>query len=124
MSELLAYVGAAIVALWGVMHAIPTRSVVSGFGPLSADNQRVITQEWVAEALTMWFIAAIVVITTVMAGSLAGITVWIDRTSALMLIGLAILTAVTGARTTVIWFKICPVLLTIAAVMLLLASWL
>jgi hypothetical protein len=124
MSELLAYIGAAIVALWGVMHAIPTRSVVRGFGPISVDNQRVITQEWLAEALTMWFIAALVVITMTVAGSSAAITGWIDRTSALMLVGLAVLTTVTGARTSVIWFKICPVLLTVAAVLLLLASWL
>jgi hypothetical protein len=122
MNELLAYISAAIVALWGVMHAVPTRAVVRGFGPISVDNQRVITQEWLAEALTMWFIAAVVVITTAVAGSSATITAWIDRTSAVMLVGLAILTTVTGARTTVIWFKICPILLTIAAVLLLLAS--
>jgi hypothetical protein len=123
MSEWLAYTGAAIVALWGVMHAIPTRAVVRGFGPISVDNQRVITQEWLAEALTMWFIAAVVVITTAVAGSSATITAWIDRTSAVMLVGLAILTTITGAKTTVIWFKICPILLTIAAVLLVLASW-
>ena len=35
---------------------------------------------------------------------------------------LAALTAVTGARTAVIWFKICPVLLAGSAVLLLIAS--
>jgi hypothetical protein len=35
---------------------------------------------------------------------------------------LAVLTALTGTRTRVVWFKICPVLLTSSAVLLLLAS--
>jgi len=35
---------------------------------------------------------------------------------------LATLTAVTGARTAVVWFKVCPVLLAGSAVLLLIAS--
>ena len=37
---------------------------------------------------------------------------WIYRVVAGLLIALAVLTTLTGARTRVIWFKICPVLLT------------
>ena len=33
-----------------------------------------------------------------------------------------VLTALTGARTAVIWFKICPVVLTCSAILLLVAS--
>jgi hypothetical protein len=40
---------------------MPTRKVVAGFGPISADNRRVILQEWLAEAFTMWGIAATVI---------------------------------------------------------------
>jgi len=43
-------------------------------------------------------------------------------TAAALLIALAALTTLTGARTPVIWFKICPVLLSIAAALLLAAS--
>ena len=39
-----------------------------------------------------------------------------------MLLALAALTALTGARTAVVWFKICPVLLGGSAVLLLAAS--
>jgi hypothetical protein len=39
-----------------------------------------------------------------------------------LLLALAALTALTGARTAVVWFKICPVLLGGSAVLLLAAS--
>ena len=44
------------------------------------------------------------------------------RVAACLLVGLAGLTTVTGARTPVVWFKICPVLLSVSAVLLLAAS--
>jgi hypothetical protein len=37
-------------------------------------------------------------------------------------VALAALTTLTGARTPVVWFKICPVLLTGAAALLVIAS--
>ncbi|MGO9856743.1 MAG: hypothetical protein ACLPYY_17085 [Acidimicrobiales bacterium] len=46
----------------------------------------------------------------------------IYRASAGLLLALAVLTSVTGARSPVVWFKICPVLLTISAVLLVSAS--
>jgi len=121
MNEVLAYVAAAIVFAWGVSHAIPTRSVVAGYSDTSADNRLVITQEWLAEAMTMWFIAALVVIATAIDAE-ESVTRWVYRSSAVMLIAVGALTAVTGARTPVIFFKICPVLLTSVATLLLIAS--
>jgi hypothetical protein len=38
----IAYAAAALVGLWGVAHAVPTRQVVRGFGPISRDNRRVL----------------------------------------------------------------------------------
>jgi hypothetical protein len=121
MNEIVAYVAAAIVFAWGVSHAIPTRNVVAGFSDTSADNRLVITQEWLAEAMTMWFIAALVVIATAIDAE-DSVTRWVYRSSAVMLIAIGALTAVTGARTPVIFFKICPVLLTSVATLLLIAS--
>jgi hypothetical protein len=121
MNEVLAYVAAAIVFAWGISHAIPTRNVVAGFSDTSADNRLVITQEWLAEAMTMWFIAALVVIATAIDAE-DSVTRWVYRSSAVMLIAIGALTAVTGARTPVIFFKICPVLLTSVATLLLIAS--
>jgi hypothetical protein len=54
VNEFIVYVAASLVALWGVAHAIPTAQVVPGFAPITVDNRRVLTQEWLAEAFTMW----------------------------------------------------------------------
>jgi hypothetical protein len=123
MSALLAYVAVALVAVWGVAHAVPTRQVVAGFGPISVDNRRVIRQEWLAEAFTMWGTAAMVIAATA-AGGAADARAWVYRAAAGLLVALGILTALTGGRTHVVWFKICPVLLGGAAGLLLAASWL
>ncbi len=121
MNEVLAYLAAAIVFAWGVSHAIPTRNVVAAFSDTSADNRLVIAQEWLAEAMTMWFIAALVVITTAIDPE-ESVTRWVYRSSAVMLVSVGALTAVTGARTPVIFFKICPMVMTTVATLLLIAS--
>ena len=121
VENVLAYVAAALVALWGVAHVIPTRQVVAGFEPITVDNRRVVVQEWLAEALTMWGVAAVVVVATAV-GRGSDVTSWLYRVIAGLLIALAVLTAFTGARTSVIWFKICPVLLGSSAVLLIAAS--
>lgn len=122
MDEVLAYVAAGLVAAWGVAHAIPTRQVIAGFGPITADNRLVITQEWIAEAFTMWGLAAAIAVTTAVGGPDVDATVWLYRVAAALLVALAALTALTGARTPVIWFKICPVLLSTSAALLVVAS--
>jgi len=124
VSAVLAYIAAGTVGLWGVAHALPTARVVKGFSDTSRDNRLVITQEWIAEAMTMWFIAAVVAITTAVGGSHQTVTDWVYRASAIMLLGVAVLTAVTGARTPVVFFKLCPILLGATAGLLFAASWL
>ena len=121
MAAVLSYIAAAITGLWGVAHAVPTPQVVAGFRDTSIDNRRVLLQEWLAEAITMWTLAALVTVVTAVAGGTAAAD-WTDRITAGALIILAILTLLTGARTPVIWFKICPVLLGGSALLLLLAS--
>jgi citrate synthase len=77
MTTTLAYVAGAVVALWGVAHAIPTRQVLAGFEPVTANNRRIIAQEWLAEAFTMWGIAAVVITTTAGGGIDATPRAWI-----------------------------------------------
>ena len=122
MAITLACLAAALVALWGVAHAIPTSRVLVGFRPISRDNRLVVLQEWLAEVFTMWGLAAIVVTVTIVGGASSQSSQWVYRLVAALLIALATLTAFTGARTPVVWFKICPALLTSSAVLLLVAS--
>lgn len=121
VADVLAYVGAALVGLWGISHAAPTRRVVAGFEPTAADNHRVILQEWLAEAFTMWGLAALVIAVTAVGGD-DHLTDTVYRVVAGLLVALAVLTALTGARTRVIWFKVCPLLLASTAGLLVVAS--
>jgi hypothetical protein len=122
VAVILAYVAATVVAVWGVAHAVPTGQVLAGFAPISGANRRILLQEWLAEAFTMWGIAAVVVAVTATGGAATGPGIWVYRAAAGLLIALGALTALTGARTPVVWFKICPVLLAGSAVLLVTAS--
>lgn len=70
----------------------------------------------------MWGIVAVVIAATAAAGTAPDIRVWVYRAASALLISLGTLTALTGARTPVIWFKICPALLAASALLLFLAS--
>jgi len=122
VAALLAYVAGAIVAVWGVAHAVPTRQVLAGFAPITADNRRIVLQEWLAEAFTMWGIAAVVIVVTAAGGADNAVRWWVYRAAAGLLVALGTLTALTGARTRVVWFKICPVVLAGSAALLVAAS--
>ncbi|MGO9927529.1 MAG: hypothetical protein ACLPLP_15775 [Mycobacterium sp.] len=119
--HVLAYLAAALIAAWGIAHAVPTKRVVAGFAPITADNRRVLTQEWLAESFTMWGMATLVVAVTATATDIQ-VTAIVYRVVAVLLIALAVLTALTGARTPIVWFKVCPVLLATSAALLLVAS--
>lgn len=121
MSSLIAYVAAGLVAAWGIAHAVPTRQVVAGFAPITPNNRRVLVQEWLAEAFTMWGVAGVIVAVTLVASNTPA-AAWVYRMCALLLASLAVLTQLTGAKTSVVWFKICPVLLGSSAALLLVAS--
>jgi hypothetical protein len=106
----------------GVAHVLPTGRVVAGYADTSRDNRLVVAQEWIAEALTMWFVSALVIVVTSLGGA-EQMMDWVYRISALLLLAVGGLTAVTGARTPVVFFKICPAVMTTCAVLLLTASW-
>jgi len=117
----LAYVAATLIAVWGIAHVVPTKRVVAGFAPITADNRRILTQEWLAESLTMWGMAALVVAVTATEAGIQ-ITAIVYRVVAGLLVSLAVLTVFTGARTPIVWFKVCPALLATSAALLLVAS--
>jgi len=108
--------------LWGVAHIVPTRAVVAVFEPLSRDNRLVLTMEWVAEGLALIFIGTLAFLTTAVVGSEAAGAAVVYRASAAMLVVLAAWTALTGGRTAVVQFKICPVVKTTVAVLFVVGS--
>ena len=120
-NQILAYIGAGFVSLWGISHLFPTKNVVEGFGEISEDNRNIIRMEWIIEGVALIFIGALVATVTV-----------VDPTSPvtravywLAVIGLNVLSLVslaTGFKVNFIPFKLCPVIFTGSSILILLGN--
>ena len=122
ISDIMLYIGSIVITLWGIAHIVPTKSVVTDFGPISEDNKRIITMEWIAEGLTLCFIGLLVLFITILDGSQNPVSLNVYRISAVMLIIMAGLTLLTGARTSIVPIKICPLVKTTVAILFFLGS--
>lgn len=122
VNDILLYIGSAVIIVWGIAHIAPTKGVVAGFGDISADNLRIITMEWIAEGLTLCFIGVLVLLTTLLGWSQNHIAIIVYRTSAGMLVVLAVLSQLTGARTAILPMKLCPYVKTAVAILFFLGS--
>ncbi len=122
LSDIMLYIGSTVITLWGIAHIVPTKSVVTDFGPISEDNKRIITMEWIAEGLTLCFIGLLVLFITIWDGSQNPVSLNVYRISAVMLIIMAVLTLLTGARTSIVPIKICPFVKTTVAILFFLGS--
>jgi hypothetical protein len=109
-------IAAGILTLWGVAHLVPTRAVVRGFGPISTDNRRIITMEWVLEGVTLCFLGLLALMLSIRLGPQNAAARFVLQAEAAMLVVMAIISSLTGARTAVIPMKICPVVKLTAAV--------
>jgi hypothetical protein len=114
-SDLVPYIGSSVIVVWGIAHIILTGRVVKGYEPISVENRRIVTMEWVAEGLTLVFIGLLVLFARHFYG---GCPLTYPAT-AVMLLVMAAWTALTGGRTSVTFLKISPVVETIVAILLL-----
>jgi hypothetical protein len=122
LNDILLYIGSGIIIVWGIAHIAPTKGVIAGFGDISADNLRIITMGWIAEGLTFCFIGALVLLTTLLGWSQEYVSIIVYRASAVMLVVLAVLSQLTGARTAVLPMRLCPYVKTVVAVLFFLGS--
>lgn len=116
--ELLIYIGAALPLFWGIAHLFPTKSVVRGFGDISADNRNIITMEWIIEGIAMIFIGVILAGVTVM-GPASNISMAVYIISSACLIVLAVVSLKTGFKVNFLPFKLCPVIFTVSAALVM-----
>ena len=54
------YAAAAILTPWGVAHLAATRGVVQGFSEILVDNRRILTMEWIVQAVALFAGSALV----------------------------------------------------------------
>ena len=122
VNETLVYIGSSLIIAWGATHLIPTRAIVNGFGDISADNKKILTMECLAEGLTLIFLGVLPLVFTILSGPQGKPADIVYLACAVMLLAMALLTLLTGARTAQIPYKICPVVKTAVAVLFILGS--
>ena len=122
IGDVILYVGSALITVWGIAHIVPTKSVVNGFGAISQENKRIITMEWIAEGLTLCFIGLLVLFVTIFKESQNQVSNIVYWASAAMLLVMAVLTSLTGARTSIVPIKICPAVKIAVAILFVLGS--
>ncbi len=119
VNQVVLYIAAAMLAFWGVAHLVPTKNVVAGFGGISPDNRRIITMEWIVEGVALLSLAAFVAATTATQPVSAVYAVAIGT-----LLVLAVVSLLTGFRVAMLPFKLCPVIFTVAALLIAWGAWL
>jgi len=121
-NETLVYVGSSIIIAWGVAHLVPTGAIVRGFGEISEDNKKIMAMESIAEGLTLIFLGALPLVFTILSGPQGKPADIVYLACAVMLLVMAVLTLLTGARTSQLPYKIYPVIKTAVAVLFILGS--
>jgi hypothetical protein len=123
LSSVMLYAGAVTITVWGLAHiVIPTKSIVDGFGPMTADNRRILLMEWLMEGVLLVFLGILVAFVrySAPAGEIAATIVY--RASAVVLIVMAGISLATGARTRIGPMKLCPPIFAATAVLFWLAT--
>ncbi|KPK14170.1 MAG: hypothetical protein AMJ67_16565 [Betaproteobacteria bacterium SG8_41] len=122
-AELLIYTGSAMPFLWGLAHLFPTRSVIRGFGDISADNRNIVAMEWVTEGVALMFLGTLVATVTVVdpRATVSGI---VYLASSACLVVLATVSLSTGFKIAFLPFKLCPLIFSSSAALILLGWWL
>lgn len=118
MSSYLLYLGAALVSVWGIAHLMPTKNVVAGFGDISDDNRHIIAMEWIVEGVSMLFIGVLVVVVTVI-DPVAPTSLAVYLVSTVALVALALVALFTGFKVRFLPFRLCPLVLTVSAALVL-----
>jgi hypothetical protein len=112
------YLGAALTALWGAAHLFPTVSVVKGFGAISADNQRIITMEWIVEGVSLIFIGALIASVTFI-DPFVSASKAVFLLSAIVLLVLAAVSLFTGFKVNFLPFRLCPFIFSASALLII-----
>ena len=122
MNEMLLYVGSAVIIIWGIAHLIPTGAIVKGFGEISEDNKKILVMESIAEGITLCFLGVLVILVTSLGDSQSQTASIVYYSVVAMLLVMAVLTVLTGARTSLLPYKICPFVKTLVAVFIFLGT--
>jgi hypothetical protein len=118
---ILLYLASFLTTIWGVAHLFPTRNVVDGFGEIGADNRNIITMEWIVEGYTLIFTGLLVMLVTIIDPS-SSVSFAVYMLSTAGLIVLSLISLLTGFKVNYLPFKLCPLIFTSSAVLIILGA--
>jgi hypothetical protein len=118
VNPVMLYLAAIFTLLWGISHLFPTRSIVKGFGTISIDNQRIITMEWIVEGVSLIFIGVLVAVVTIIDHT-NSVSKAVYILSANVLLVLALVSLFTGFRIKFLPFRLCPIIFTVSAILII-----
>ena len=121
INQIFLYIGSALTIIWGVAHLFPTKSVVNGFGDITTDNKRIITMEWIIEGVFLIFIGLLCSGLTFLDHS-SIVSNYIFIFSSVFLFVLAIISLFTGFRVNFLPYKLCPLIFSLSATLIIIGA--
>jgi uncharacterized membrane protein YwaF len=118
MKKKLLYISGILTLLWGINHLFPTAGVVKDFGDISSDNKLIITMEWIVEGLTLIFLGVLTISITIIENE-SKLAKYVYVLIISMLFSLAILSLLTGFRIDFLPFKLCPIIFSASAILII-----
>jgi hypothetical protein len=94
---------------------------VRNFGDISKDNKHIITMEWIIEGVVLIFIGAITIGVTIVDFS-SDVSAFVYYALSIVLLILVIISLFTGFKVNYLPFKLCPLLFTVSAILILLGG--
>lgn len=119
MHATLFYIASALTAIWGISHLMPTKNVVKGFGDISQDNRHIVAMEWITEGVMLIFIGALVALVTIIDNA-STVALGVYWGCAAVLIVMSIVSLFTGFKIKFLPFRLCPVIFTTSAILIIL----
>lgn len=112
------YFGSAIIIAWGLAHiVIPTNSILDSFEPMTPDNRRILLMEWLMEGVLLIFLGVLVALVRSYAPAEEITATVVYRAAAVVLVVMAGVSTVTGARTRIGPMRLCPLIFALTAVL-------
>ena len=118
MNEILLYLGACLTIIWGIAHLFPTKNVVKSFGDISTDDKRIITMEWIIEGVTLIFLGLLTSAMTYVDPA-AYVSKVVFLAIVLFLVVLSIISLFTGFKVNFLPYKLCPLIFTVSAILII-----
>jgi hypothetical protein len=122
MKKVLIYTGSLLIIIWGITHILPVKSVVRGFGDITADNIRILIMEWINEGFTLIFLGLLTIVVTVLKNHQSALAEGVYLLTFIMLTAMSVLSLFTGFKVDFLPYKLCPLIFMFSGLMILLGG--